>query len=172
MSEYRRAYFSGGCYFFTVVTYDRNPILCTPSAIARLRSAFRHTMKRHPFMLDGLVILPDHIHCIWTLPENDANFSIRWNMIKRYFSIGIPGPANLRREKNIWQRRFWEHCIRDENDFEKCLDYIYFNPVKHGYVKHPLDWPCSTLKRDVRNGMYDAHWGDGYKQNEENGMRE
>ena len=161
MSEYRRAYFSGGCYFFTVVTYDRNPILCTPSAIARLRSAFRHTMKRHPVMLDGLVILPDHIHCIWTLPENDANFSIRWNMIKRYFSIGIPGPANLRREKNIWQRRFWEHTIRDEKDWENHINYIHYNPIKHKLVTNLQDWAFSSFHYYVKNKLLAPDWSSG-----------
>jgi putative transposase len=134
MSDYRRFYAHGGVYFFTLVTKDRRPMLCSDQALERLKAAFRYTFKKHPYRMDGLVILPDHLHCIWQLPEHDSDFSVRWNMIKRYFSIGMDGKSNHRREKNIWQRRFWEHFIRDESDFQRCLDYIYYNPVKHGYT--------------------------------------
>src|ERR1700722_16264304 len=102
MSNYRRVYIQGGTYFFTVVTYKRNPILCSEKAIQRLKMSFKHTQKIHPFYLEGLVVLPDHLHCIWRLPEEDSDFSKRWNIIKRYFSIGIEGSLNKRREKNIW----------------------------------------------------------------------
>jgi len=141
MSNYRRVYVKGGTYFFTVVTHERKPFLCNTQAITRLRSAFRYAMKKYPFHIKGIVILPDHLHCIWKLPDNDADFSKRWNLIKRYFSIGMNGNLNHRREKNIWQRRFWEHLIRDEDDFNRCLDYIHYNPVKHGYVNDPSHWP-------------------------------
>jgi len=159
MSNYRRAYFSGGRYFFTLVTHERKPLLCTDQAISRLRSAFRYAMKKHPYRIEGIVVLPDHLHCIWQLPENDSDFSKRWNMIKRYFSIGMNGDLNHRREKNIWQRRFWEHLIRSEEEFQRCLDYIYYNPVKHGYVNGPWDWCYSSFRRDVEQGRYDARWG-------------
>ncbi len=159
MSNYRRLYVEGGVYFFTVVTHQRRAILCEKKAILRLKAAFRYTMKKYPFNMPGLVVLPDHLHYIWQLPKEDDNFSIRWNMIKRYFSIGMSGDKNYRREKNIWQRRFWEHRIRDEEDLERCLDYIHYNPVKHGYVDRPCDWVYSTFKNNVKKGFYDMHWG-------------
>ncbi len=159
MSEYRRFYIKGGSYFFTLVTNGRRPILCSEPAIGRLKAAFHYTYKKYPFRIVGLVILPDHLHCILELPEHDSDFSIRWNLIKRYFSMGMKGQTNNRREKNIWQRRFWEHLIRDENDFQKCLNYIYYNPVKHGYTKSAYDWEYSSFKRDVNKGLYEIGWG-------------
>jgi putative transposase len=99
MSDYRRLYINGGCYFFTLVTYHREPILCSQKAIHRIKAAFKYTKKKYPFHIKALVLLPDHLHCILTLPENDANFSIRWNLVKRYFSIGMNGEVNHRREK-------------------------------------------------------------------------
>src|ERR1700689_4508683 len=109
MSNYHRIYIGGGTYFFTLVTHERKPLLCAEQALTRLRSAFRYAMEKHPFSIEGIVILPDHLHCIWKLPEYDADFSKRWSLIKRHFSIGMDGHSNHRREKNIWQRRFWEH---------------------------------------------------------------
>ena len=159
MSDYRRLYIKGGIYFFTVVTYDRKPILSDEIALKRLKASFRYTLQKHPFKIKGLVILPDHLHCIWQLPENDHDFSIRWNMIKRYFSSGFNVESNHRREKKIWQRRFWEHAVRDENNLNQCLDYIHYNPVKHGYVASPCDWSQSTFHNHVQKGHYDIHWG-------------
>jgi len=159
MSDYRRMFMKGGIYFFTVVTYDRRHLLCDAVTIIRLRAAFRYAISRHPFKIKGLVILPDHLHCIWQLPENDDNFSIRWNLIKRYFSAGFDAASNHRREKKVWQRRFWEHWIRDEDDLNRCLDYIHYNPVKHGYVTSPCDWRHSTFLNHVQQGHYDMHWG-------------
>jgi len=159
MSNYHRLLMNGGTYFFTVVTYNRQPLLCDEPAITRLKAAFKYVVKTHPYRLDALVVLPDHLHCIWTLPEDDADFSTRWNRLKRYFSIGIEGKVNHRREKHIWQHRFWEHLIRDEEDLHRCLDYIYYNPVKHGHVKNPCDWPYSTFKRHVIRWHYDINWG-------------
>jgi putative transposase len=161
MSEYRRAYQPGGFYFFTVVTHQRKPILCTEQSIARLRESFRYTMQKYPFEITAIVILPDHLHCIWQLPENDSDFSKRWNMIKRHFSMGISSNTNHRREKNIWQRRFWEHLIQDEKDLHRHLHYIYYNPVKHGYVSSAFEWPHSSFKKDVEHGLYDKSWGSG-----------
>lgn len=166
MSDYRRVYVDGGVYFFTLVTYERQPLLCTEQALARLKAAFRYTMKKCPFHINGLVVLPDHLHCIWELPEHDSDFSQRWNLFKRYFSIGMEGSLNERREKNICQRRFWEHFVRDECDFKRCLDYIYYNPVKHGYVDSPSDWSYSTFKRDVKRGLYEMDWASGGEPNE------
>ncbi|MCD6046920.1 MAG: hypothetical protein K0S08_567 [Gammaproteobacteria bacterium] len=121
MGNYRRIYLSGGWYFFTVVTYQRQPILCEEKALQRLKQAFKYTQKDHPFKTHAIVILPDHLHCIWQLPDGDSNFSARWNKIKRYFSIGSSAFSNHRREKNIWQRRFWEHVLRDEKDLKRHL---------------------------------------------------
>ena len=159
MSHYRRAYIPGGTYFFTLVTYHGKPILCTNESLPRLRKAFQYTKKKYPFHIIGIVIMPDHLHCIWQLPENDSNYSIRWAMIKRYFSTGQAADINLRREKNIWQKRYWEHVIRNEDDLYKHLDYIYYNPVKHGYVNQPYAWPHSSFKRDVIRGFYTLDWG-------------
>ena len=159
MANYRRVYQSGGCYFFTVVTYKRQPLLSSEVAIARLRQSFLYARKKLPFEIDSIVILPDHLHCIWQLPMGDDDFSERWRFIKYYFSVGMKADQNHRREKSIWQRRFWEHLIRDENDWRHHMDYIYYNPVKHGYVSRPIDWPYSSFKRDVGKGLYSADWG-------------
>ena len=161
MSDYHRLFAKGGTYFFTVVTYNRQPLLCDEMVLNRLKASFRYAISKRPFKIKGMVILPDHLHCVWQLPDNDDNFSIRWNMIKRYFSIGFQGPTNKRREKNIWQRRFWEHLIRDEESLNQCLDYIHYNPVKHGYVTRPCDWIQSTFLSHVKQGHYDMHWGCG-----------
>ncbi|WP_080811207.1 REP-associated tyrosine transposase [Halomicronema hongdechloris] len=160
--DYRRYYHPGGTYFFTVVTQNRQPLLIRN--IDRLRAAFRHGMQRHPFVIDGIVVLPDHLHTLWRLPEDDDNFSIRWMVIKRKFSAGLKdGCVNdskrRKREKGIWQRRFWEHWIRDQQDWERHLDYIHYNPVKHGYCEQPADWPYSSFHRAVTQGFYQADWG-------------
>jgi putative transposase len=141
-TTYRRLYKPGGQYFFTVVTHQRRPILV--ANIERLRGAFRHVMTVRPFKMDAVVVLPDHLHCIWCLPENDQDFSTRWSIIKRYFSTVIdksninPSLEN-KRERGVWQRRFWEHCLGDEDDWRRHMDYIHFNPVKHGYVSSPRE---------------------------------
>ncbi len=164
--RYRRSYQPGGCYFFTVVTHQRQPILTIDHNIDRLRAAFQREQEKCPFNIDAIVILPDHLHTVWTLPEGDCNYSGRWNQIKRYFSIGSIGtrPLNSRsryqkREKAVWQRRFWEHAIRDEQDWRKHIDYIHFNPVKHGYVQCARAWPYSSFGRCVRRGWYSENWG-------------
>lgn len=159
MSDYRRLFIKGGFYFFTVVTHNRQHLLGDEVALNRLKAAFRYAISKHPFKIKGLVILPDHLHCIWQLPANDDNFSMRWSMIKRYFSVGFDVATNDRREKIIWQRRFWEHWIRDEHDLNRCMDYIHYNPVKHGYVSSPCDWRQSTFLNHVQRGYYDMHWG-------------
>ena len=146
--QYRRDYRNGATYFFTVVTFARQPLFNQAEAVARLRTAFQEEMARRPFKMNAVVILPDHVH-LWTMPADDADYSMRWRNIKRKFTIGIadekrrPVHASRRskHEQAIWQRRFWEHRIRDENDFNQHVDYIHYNPVKHGYVKRPVDWP-------------------------------
>ena len=156
--EYRRFYQSGARYFFTVVTAKRKPLLI--ENIDRLRSAFRLCLLRYPFEIEAIVVLPDHLHTIWRLPEGDADFSKRWMVIKRKFSSGLPSTAVSqskvkKREKGIWQRRFWEHCIRNEDDWRRHVDYIHFNPVKHGYVVKPGDWLYSSFQKAVDQGWYD-----------------
>jgi len=157
--EYCRLYEMGATYFFTVVTENRQPILI--EHIDRLRAAFRLCLSRYPFEIEAIVVLPDHVHTLWKLPEGDAEFSKRWMVIKRKFSAGLPsGPVNAskakKREKGIWQRRFWEHRIRDEKDWRRHVDYIHYNPVKHAYVNTPEDWPHSSYQDAVKKGWYRA----------------
>ena len=160
--EYRRNYQAGGVYFFTVVTQSRRPILI--DHINRLRAAFRHVMERYPFAVDAVVVLPDHLHTIWRLPDGDHDYSRRWMVLKRKFSAGFSSAKltesqEMKREKGIWQRRYWEHTIRDEEDWRRHMDYIHYNPVKHGYVSTPGDWPYGSFSRAVREGLYEADWG-------------
>jgi len=139
MVAYRRNYIKGGRYFFTVTLLNRQSTLLTDH-IDNLRTSFRNVKLRYPFCIDAIVILPDHLHCIWTLPENDDAFSLRWREIKSAFSRNLAPieyqnkSRKMRKERGIWQRRFWEHTLRDESDYQKHVDYIHYNPVKHGYV--------------------------------------
>ena len=165
--RYRRAKTKGGTYFFTVVTHNRSPILSIPANISLLKNAFRCVMTRHPFAIDAIVVLPDHLHCIWTLPPGDEAFSTRWHLIKSDFSrqcdssCNAPVSASRRsnKERSVWQRRFWEHQIRDEDDFKRHVEYIHHNPVKHGLVGSPKEWAYSSFHRYVRSGLYDKEWG-------------
>ena len=159
MSEYRRIYQPGGSCFFTVVTHQRIKILSLPEHISRLKSSFDKVMKKHPYTMEAFVILPDHIHCLWRMPPSDSNYSIRWRLIKGYFSNGFNDPVNKRGEKQIWQRRFWEHLLRDDEDWRRHMDYIHYNPVKHGYVENPGDWPHSSFRQAVKDGLYAPDWG-------------
>lgn len=168
MPEYRRYYQPGGTFFFTVVTEARAPILCTDRARTLLRSAIHETRDRFPFTVDAFVLLPDHLHTIWTLPEADRDFSKRWSMIKRLFSKAwmsageqtqpVSSSRNRNRRLGVWQRRFWEHLIRDEADFERHCDYIHYNPVKHDRASCPHLWPHSTFHRFVEAGFYELYW--------------
>jgi REP-associated tyrosine transposase len=130
-----------------------------------LRAAFRYTRQRRPFTVDAIVVLPDHLHALWTLPQGDSEFAVRWNLIKSSFSRALAKGEAIsdsrlrRRERGIWQRRYWEHTIRDEDDLARHLGYIHFNPVKHGYVQDAQDWPFSSFHRFVRLGLYPAAWG-------------
>jgi putative transposase len=168
MSEYRRAYQSGGCYFFTVVTHERRTILTRPDVLERLHAAFRHVREKLPFEIDAMVVLTDHLHSLWRLPEGDHDFSTRWRKIKHYVSTGIGGidaPLNKRKEKLVWQKRFWEHLIRDEKDWRNHMDYIHYNPVKHGYAPRASDWPHSTFLQAVENNLYHPDWGASEPEN-------
>lgn len=124
--------------------------------------------RKYPFTIDAIVILPDHLHTLWQLPENDHDYSNRWSRIKRYFSTGCtlidptrPASREHKREQAIWQRRFWEHLIRDADDWHKHMDYIHYNPVKHGYAKCAAEWPYSSFKQYMREGWYAPDWGLG-----------
>ena len=159
MADYRRVYSKGGCYFFTNVTANRKPILI--KNIQLVREAFQYARSRHPFIIDAAVILPDHMHCIWSLPENDDDYSKRWMLLKSYFSLHYPNKSN----RNIWQRRFWEHMVRDVNDYNRHLDYIHYNPVKHGYVERAGDWEYSSFHKFVRKGLYGENWSEPIDKN-------
>lgn len=156
--EYRRARTPGATYFFTVVAYDRQRLFESPQMVQLLRQAFSVVKQRHPFSIDAAVVLPDHLHCIWTLPTEDANYSARWRLIKSHVSRhcleaykGERSSARLRKqEQAVWQRRFWEHQIQDEGDFAQHVDYIHYNPVKHQLVRSPCDWPYSSFHRFAR----------------------
>ncbi|MBI5677728.1 MAG: transposase [Planctomycetes bacterium] len=171
--QYRRSQEQGANFFFTVVTYKRKKILCHEANVTLIKEAFQHVIKRHIFRIRAFVLLPDHIHCIWSLPENDNNFSMRWRLIKGYFSRYCKSEYKKfqstsrqnKGERGIWQRRFWEHQIRNEVDFIKHVEYIHFNPVKHGLVKSPIDWPYSSFHRYVKQGNYDSDWGVGAEIN-------
>jgi len=163
MPNYRRRFQPGGCWFFTVNLRDRRMSLLTDN-IDLLREAIAQTKRRLPFRIDAFVVLPDHLHAIWTLPPDDADFSTRWRLIKTRFAKALPknetDQMRLRRgERGIWQRRFWEHLVRDENDFARCLEYCAINPVKHRFVRRVVDWPYSSFHRDVRRGIFSENWG-------------
>lgn len=157
----------GGTYFFTVVTCDRKPVFIEDASVALLTRCFQDTMIKRPFKLDAVVILPDHLHTLWTLPVGDSDFSTRWMLIKGNFSrhnIGInEGFVSESRfkksERGIWQRRFWEHSIRDQEDFNRHCDYIHYNPVKHGLVNSTLEWKHSSFTSFVEKGFYPLNWG-------------
>jgi putative transposase len=163
MPNYRRTTFPGGYYFFTMVTYRRKPVLITPEARDCLRHAWEVVRSRHPFRVIALCLLPNHLHCIWKLPAGDANFSLRWSMIKGLFSreyrrcLSTPFPNNSRNRKReiaFWQRRFWEHQLRDESDLQRHFNYTHYNPVKHGLVKTVDEWPFSTYHQYKKKGWY------------------
>lgn len=164
MPNYRRARVSGASYFFTVnLASRRSDLLVTH--IHELRAAYAATIQDMPVICDAMVVLPDHLHAVWTLPLGDCDFSERWRKIKHRFSRTLGGavgrtahPTALsaskraKRERGIWQRRFWEHVIRDEADYAAHVAYCWGNPVKHGFVEHAVDWPYSSLHRDIRLG--------------------
>jgi putative transposase len=163
MPEYRRLFIPGATYFFTLATHERRPWMCTAPA----REAVATVRETRPFAVEALVLLPDHLHCIWTLPPGDADYATRWRLIKRAVSVRLAGEPDgalsdsrrRRGERGLWQRRFWEHAVRDARDFEAHCDYIHFNPVKHTLCPAPRDWPWSTFHRFVARGLLPGHWG-------------
>ena len=165
--QYRRAYVPGGTYFFTVVTANRRPMFAHEANRNVLREAFRKIRRQHPFQVDAIVVLPDHLHCIWTLAAGDSDFPTRWRLIKTRFTKHCDqGLRDLclsdDRKSNpvIWQKRYWEHLIRDEEDYRRHVEYIHYNPVRHGYVQRPWDWAYSSFHRYVKSGHYLMDWGD------------
>jgi len=165
MADYRRDATAGGTWFFTVNLADRRSSRLVAD-IERLRAAFRHVCRIHPFAIDAIVVLPEHPHAIWSLPPGDADFALRWRLIKSHFSRS-QAPTERRsasreakHERGIWQRRYWEHRIRDERDLTTHVDYIHINPLKHGLVERVRDWPWSSFHRYVRAGMLSIDWGD------------
>jgi putative transposase len=163
MTDYRRNFIAGGSYFFTVNLADRRQRLLT-EYIDQLRASFQETRRRHPFTIDGIVVLPDHLHAVWTLPEGDADFATRWRLIKSGFSRQVATGERIsdsrtaKAERGIWQRRYWEHTIRNETDFARHIDYIHVNPVRHGHVVRVRDWPYSSFHRLVKTGVYPDDW--------------
>ena len=169
MPDYRWWYLPGGTFFFTVVTCRRRPILCEEMARRCLREAIDAVDAKWSVQWIAVVLMPDHLHAVWTLPPGDARYSVRWKRIKeeftrRYLEGGgkeiAPDPSRSRHgERGIWQRRFWEHTVRDEQDLRRCVDYVHWNPRKHGQVSNVRDWPWSSFHRFVRLGEYTPAWG-------------
>jgi len=171
MSLYRRYFVQGGTFLFTVVTDRRAPLFANAAARRVLGSVLRRSLRRYPMDVVAIVLLPDHLHTLWTLPPGDANYSRRWSWIKSQLTkrwLALDGQEQPQRDahhregrRGIWQRRFWEHTVRDEDDLEAHFDYIHYNPVKHGLVARPRDWPWSKFHRWVAHGHYDIDWGAG-----------
>ncbi len=168
MPNYRRWFRPGGTFFFTIVTYDRAPFLCEPLARTILRRSLEQCQTLRPFKINAVVLLPDHFHTVWTLPPGDDDFSTRLGMVKKSFTQewlneggtegSISSSRMFNRRRGVWQRRFWEHWVRDIDDLQGCADYIHYNPVKHGLVKCPHDWPHSTFKNWVNDKAYAPDW--------------
>jgi putative transposase len=177
MPNYLRNRVPGGTYVFTVNLANRRSDLLVRE-IETLRTAIRAVRRATPFHIDAWVVLPDHMHCIWTLPEADADYSGRWWDIKVRFSKAVPHAGSLppntpaRKGRGIWQKRFWEHTIRDDRDYRAHMDYVHFNPVKHGLAAHPADWPYSTFRNCVTLGFYDAAWAPAENETMSSGMGE
>jgi putative transposase len=169
MSQYRRWLVPGATYFFTVVTYERRRVLQSEEAVHLLGEVMREVRQSLPFQTMAMVVLPDHLHCVWSLPPADLDFSSRWKKIKRDFTVRwiagdktsteVSASRRSKGELAVWQRRFWEHLVRDEGDLERCCVYIHYNPVKHGYAASPADWPWSTFPRFVQAGDYPPRMG-------------
>jgi REP-associated tyrosine transposase len=163
MPNYRRAFVPGGCWFFTVNLLERRRTLLVDH-IDLLRESTASTRHKYPFEINAFVVLPNHLHAIWTLPPGDADFSTRWRLIKAAFAKSLPKQERLsaarkaRNERGIWQRRFWEHMIRNETDYARHIEYCYINPVKHGLVTRVCDWPHSSFHRDVGRGIIPLDW--------------
>ena len=166
--DYRRIRIQGASYFFTAVAFRRQAFFSDPQSVEALYSAIDGVCARRPFEVVAQVVLPDHLHALWTLPDGDDDYSTRWRLIKEAFTRwhvsqfgeGARSASRVSKgEQAVWQRRYWEHTIRDPADFEHHMDYIHFNPVKHDLVAAPRDWPHSTFHDWVKRGRYDIGWG-------------
>ena len=163
--QYRRTFVPGGTYFFTVVTALRRRLFCDEGTIDLVRQAFHHVNIRLPFTVNAMVVLPDHLHCIWTLPAADEDYPTRWRLIKtwvtKHYPRGRPQASmpSRRQKPSVWQARYWEHLIRNEEDYRQHVEYIHYNPVKHGQVSRPWDWPYSSFRQYVQEGLYPREWG-------------
>ncbi len=175
--HYRRSDVPGGSYFFTVNLAERKRTLLVDN-IGLLRAVMAKVKQRHPFHIEAMVVLPNHLHALWTLPKGDSDYPMRWMLIKAGFSRCIaPGERCsssrvAKGERGLWQRRYWEHLIRNESDYARHVDYIHFNPVKHGYVKRASDWPHSSIHRYIEAGLVDRDWGMCQGVDERNGYGE
>ena len=165
MPNYRRYWIEGGCYFFTINLLERHENRLLVQHIELLRDVVKRVRARYPFHIDGWVVLPEHMHCIWTLPKGDDDYALRIRLIKTLFSKKLPQTERrsevrqTKGERGIWQRRYWEHTLRDERDYLQHMDYLHFNPVKHGHVDRVKDWPYSTFRYLVHLGVYSSDWG-------------
>lgn len=161
--RYRRDRVPGATWFFTVNLADRRSDVLVRH-VQSLRAAFRTVRASHPFELDAVVVLPEHLHAIMRLPEGDADYAMRWSLIKAAFTRAVAGREFVagrrteRRERTLWQTRYWEHRIRDARDLQAHVDYIHYNPVKHGHVQRPIEWPFSSLHRYVAHGVLPRDW--------------
>ncbi len=169
MADYRRYYVPGGTYFFTCVTFQRRRILTSELGRRCMREALAKVRLRYSFEMVAIVLLPEHLHCVWTLPPSDAHYPLRWMRIKEEFTERwlAAGGDELQqsasrvkhRQRGIWQKRYWEHTVRDEDDLKRCVDYTHWNPRKHQLVQRVRDWPWSSFHRMVQQGEYDIEWG-------------
>jgi putative transposase len=174
--NYRRNWLPGDIFFFTVTLADRRARWLV-TRIELLRAAVRIVRHQHPFVIEAIVVLPDHLHALWTLPPGDADFAGRWKAIKRNFTHalvqqGVPLIPNAKGEYRLWQRRYWEHTIRDEDDWQRHVEYIHYNPVKHGLVTRVAAWPFSSFHHFVRLGWLSPDWGGGEERDNEAGFGE
>ena len=168
MPDYRRYFNPGAAIFFTVITHDRRLILCTEKGRDFLRQAIQNVKKDRPFESIAFALMPEHFHCLWKLPDEDGNFSVRMACIKKMFTrlwlengedqCDISKARKKHREKGVWQKRFWEHTIRNEDDFINHVNYIHYNPVKHNLAKCPHAWPYSTFHQWMKDGYYKKEW--------------
>ena len=159
MSNYKRVYLPNHSYFFTVVTANRNDIFAENKNVDLLKSAFRYVQSRKYFNIDAICILPDHLHCIWTM-QDDCNHSVRWQMIKTSFTREYRKQNPEQKHRSIWQPRYWEHTIRDLEDWQRHIDYPHYNPVKHGLVESVNDWYYSSFDKYYKQGYYEKNWGN------------
>jgi putative transposase len=170
MAKYRRNFVPGGTYFFTCVTYERQRILTSELGRRCLREAIHKVRSDHPFHVFAIVLLPDHLHTVWTLPPGDSDYPLRWMRIKEEFTkrwlqsngteLSQSESRRKHRYRGVWQKRYWEHTVQDQADLKRCVDYSHWNPRKHNLVRRVCDWEYSSFHRFVKVGEYDIHWGD------------